>query len=149
MQLKGLTYNAYIFPLMFMLLWQNGSCKSAKTETVNTEQTSVQSGPWGGQNIRVNVTGDGAEFEFGCAHGSVSRSLTLNREGRFSISGIYVAETPGPARKGQPPKNQPAVYSGTVTDKSMALVVTLTESKEEIGTFELKHGAIGRVRKCL
>ena len=149
MQLKGFSYKLFIVPLVLMALWQSGSSRSSKTETMLNERTPVATGIWGGPSVRLNVTDGGGEIQLGCAHGTIQQPLTLNSEGRFSAKGAFVAESPGPIHVDKQPKSQPALYSGSVTGQSMTLVITVTETKKEIGTFALKHGVAGRVRRCL
>lgn len=149
MQTQNLTYGLLFLPLMLFALWQSGSCKSAQTETMPKEQNRVTIGTWGGQNIRLNLTDSGAELQFSCAHGTINQPLTVDDEGRFNAKGTFVAETPGPLREDRPPKTQPALYEGSVKNQDMTLKVTITETKEKVGEFTLKHGSVGRVHRCL
>jgi hypothetical protein len=148
MQLNNLSYNLGVLPLLFLALWQNGSCGNANTRMKPKEQNRVTAGTWGGQNVSLNVSGSGAEVQFSCAHGSIDQPLVLNSDGRFSAKGTFIAETPGPTYEDNPPKKQPALYSGTVIDQDMTLVVTIIETKDEVGSFTLKQGAGGHVRRC-
>jgi hypothetical protein len=148
MQPTGFSHTLRIFSLMLLTLWQSGSCQDVKVATMSQEQRTVATGIWGGQNAQLNVTADGARIRFSCAQGSIELPLALDAEGRFSAKGTFVAGTMGPSREDNPPKSQPAVYSGVVRDKSMTLSVTVTDAKEEGGTFELTHGEPGHIRRC-
>ena len=116
--------------------------------TMSQAQKLVAVGMWGGQNVQLDVTEDGARIRFNCAHGELSQPLTLDAEGRFSVKGTFVAQGMGPQREDDPPKSRPAVYSGVVRDKTMQLLVTVEGSTEEGGTFELTQGQPGRIRRC-
>ena len=141
-------YSFCVFSLIMLALWQNGSCRNGKMNMTAQIQNRVATGSWGGQNVQMDVTEDGARLRFSCAHASIEQPITLDADGRFSANGTFVAEAMGPLREDNPPKNQPAVFSGTVKDQDMTLTVTLTETKEEAGTFNLSHGQPGRVKRC-
>lgn len=148
MQLNGIGYNLCIFSLVLLVLWQNGSCASGKTEMALQQQNRVAAGQWGGQNVRLDVTEGGAQVQFSCSHGSINEPLTLDNDGNFSAKGTFVKGTMGPLREDDPPVAQSAVYSGVVHDKSMTLTVTLTEKNEKAGTFNLDQGKAGRIWRC-
>ena len=116
--------------------------------TKSQEKRLVANGKWGGQNVQMDVTEDGAQLRFSCARGNTEQPLTLDAEGRFYAKGTFVAQGMGPLREDDPPKSRPAVYSGVVHDKAMTLTVTVTDSKEEGGTFELTEGEPGHIRRC-
>jgi hypothetical protein len=46
-----------------------------------------------------------------------------------------------------PPR--PASYSGTVDGDRMDLTVTLTDSAQVVGTYELERGSDGQIVRCL
>jgi hypothetical protein len=141
-------YGFCVFSLIMLALWQNGSCGNGKTNMTAQIQDRVATGSWGGENVQMDVTEDGARLRFSCAHGSIEQTITLDAEGRFSANGTLVAEAMGPLREDNPPKSQPAVFSGTVKDQDMTLTVTLAEAKEKAGTYSLTHGKSGRVKRC-
>lgn len=148
MRRNSICYNFCVFSLLFLAPLQNGSCRSGKTETMPNEQNRVAAGSWGGPNVSMNVTSDGAQLRFSCARGSVEAPIALDTEGRFSAQGTFTKETPGPTREDNPPKAQPATYSGSIRDQRMTLTITLTETKEQVGSFELEFGKTGRVFRC-
>jgi hypothetical protein len=148
MRLNSISYNFFSFAFIFLALWPNGSCKSGKTDMMSQKQNRVAIGNWGGQNIRLEVTEAGAQLQFSCAHGNIDLPLTLDHDGNFSVKGTIVAEAMGPLREDNPPKPQPATYSGTVHDQTMTLTITITGSNEKPGTYSLEQGKPGRVFKC-
>ena len=109
---------------------------------------STLAGTWGGDHITLSV-GDATHLELDCAHGDIAGPLTIDGRRQFSVTGTFVFEHGGPVRIDEPPDLHPARFSGSVTDNSMVLMISLTDSSQTIGTFSLRHGADGRVFKCL
>lgn len=120
---------------------------STKSEPAKTAR-SVRTGKWGGDHIGMQVSERGAEIEYDCAHGSIDVPLTLDKNGNFDLTGRHVREGPGPIRLGKIPTSRPARYVGRVRGQSMTLTVTLTDSKQDAGTFKLTFGREPRIRKC-
>ncbi|MEP6919944.1 MAG: hypothetical protein ABI967_02380 [bacterium] len=112
------------------------------------KQAVVTSGIWGGQHIRMDVTTTGAEIEYDCALGSIAGKLTLDAKGSFSLTGTHTVEGPGPTRIGGGQASSSVRYSGKVAGDKMTLTVTRADTSEDLGTFELKRGSEGRIRKC-
>ena len=110
----------------------------------------LSAGTWGGPHIRLDVAEDGsAAVELDCAHGSTTEPIVADREGAFRAAGTYVQERPGPVREGQEDAGRPAVYAGKVQGGTMTLTIILTGSGEELGPFELTHGKMPRLTKCM
>jgi hypothetical protein len=148
MRPNSVSHKLCALSLLLLALWQNASCRSVGMATTSQEQRRVAAGTWGGQNVQLDVTEGGARLRFSCAYGEIGQPLTLDAEGRFSAKGTFVAEGMGPTREDDPPKSRAAVYSGAVRDDLMTLTVTVADSKEEGGTFELTQGKPGRIRRC-
>ena len=108
----------------------------------------MQPGIWGSDHISLEVSKDSARVEYDCARGTINGPLTLDRRGRFNLSGTHIREHGGPVRIMERPKSQPARYTGTTDGRTMSLTVTLPETNEVIGTFVLVRGNSGRVYKC-
>jgi hypothetical protein len=148
MRLKSLSCNSFVFPVIIFALWQTGSCRNHDSGTmVKQEQHRVTRGNWGGQNIQLTVNDAGAQVQFSCSHGTIDEALVL-KDGKFSARGTFIREGPGPLREDDPPAKQPAVYRGSVQDKTMTLTVTLDKTNEQVGSFELEFDTPGRVRRC-
>jgi len=140
-------------PLLFALSLENKSCQSTKgNHTVPTaakkNMNKLKTGTWGGDHIGVEVSDGGATFDYDCAHGSVERVLTLDESGNFEATGFHVKEHFGPVHASDDTKGQPARYVGHVEGDTMTVAVTLTDTKEMVGTFTLKYGKPPRVFKC-
>ena len=106
-------------------------------------------GQWGGDHVSLTLTDAGGGAEFDCAHGAIAGALTADAAHAFRVSGTFVREHGGPIAIGETPDVHPAVYSGSATDGTMQLTVTLTDSNAVVGTFTLVRSAPGRVVKCL
>jgi hypothetical protein len=130
-----------------MLLLSAVAC--ATSIVGGADGTRVQTGVWGGEHLALTVTESGAHLEFDCASGDVTEPLTVDRDGRLGVDGVYVRGHGGPIRSGEEPERKPARYSGRIEGNTMTLDVTLTDSKESVGTFTLTHGAQPRLRRCL
>lgn len=115
---------------------------SAKKDDINI------TGEWGGEHIGLQINEDSAEIEYDCANGRINQRITLDKNGKFDLTGTYVKEHAGPSRDDQPQHTHSANYVGIVKDKTMTLTVTLIDTKEDIGTFTLTHGSRARVMKC-
>jgi hypothetical protein len=149
-------------PLLLLLVSSAHACHSteSKNSSVRNENRSVSAnstapqehhvkGIWGGQSIRMEVTDEDARITYDCAHGSITEKIVPDAEGHFTVHGRHVRQSPGPTREGEDSNGQPATYRGTVSGDTMTLTVTLSESKETVGTFSLKQGSSGRIRRCL
>ena len=156
---------ACMLPLAFFVLAQGNSCKQnkskkqsdnsngssvkqVKSQTTYEKGTVIPAGVWGGEHIRMEVTDQGANIEYDCAHGKILGPLKLNADGHFEAKGTHALERPGPARQGVDPDERPATYTGRVNGKAMMLNVTLNATSEIIGAFKLTEGSEGVIRKC-
>lgn len=110
---------------------------------------TIPNGGWGGQHIQLTVANGAATIEYDCANGRIEGPLKIDRRGRFDLRGTHRRERGGPVRLGESETGMPARYTGWTDGKRMTLTVTLVNEKTEIGTFELTHGKVGRVFKCL
>jgi hypothetical protein len=110
---------------------------------------AVANGVWGGEHIHMEVNDSGADIEFDCARGSISRRLELDDKGRFKVQGIYIAETPAPASVdgGLTASGVKATYTGTISGSSLRLEVFI-EGQETPRTFDLAQGDQGHLAKC-
>lgn len=128
------------FSLLFILLFP--------AVAKNRKMRIIPDGIWGGPHIRISVEGKLAAVEYDCAHGTIEGPLSIDGEGKFSLSGSHVRERGGPVRQGKAEDSHPAQYTGWTDGKTMTLTVTLANTNEELGTFELTRGQEGRLWKC-
>lgn len=116
--------------------------------TSNEKRKRVPSGTWGGNHVRIEVRDGGADIEYDCAHGTIDAPLSLNDKGGFEVTGTHVMERGGPVRIDEKPDGRTARFAGRIDGQTMTLTVTLEGSSEELGTFTLKQGSMGRLWKC-
>ena len=120
----------------------------AGCSTTTGPDAVITTGSWGGDHAVLDVTATSASIEFDCAHGALPVPLTLNR-GTFDVTGDFVQEHGGPIRSDETVDRQPARYTGTVSGNTMTLLVRLTATGQDLGTYTLMRGVSGRVFKCL
>jgi hypothetical protein len=104
---------------------------------------------WGGEHVHLTINTTSSTLEFDCARGTVDQSLVPDKNGRFAVSGTFVRGHGGPVRSDESADRHPARYAGVIRGKSMELTVTLTDSAETIGTFNLVQGTQGLLVRCL
>lgn len=108
----------------------------------------LQTGPWGGNNIRLNVEAQSATIEYVCANGTIDGPLMIDSKGRFTWYGSHTQQRPGPTRVDDSSSGRRAVYSGWVKGDTMTLIVKLRDTKETVDTFTLKLNGGGRLFRC-
>jgi len=148
-------------PLMLLMFGPGSSCNSTKASknskdnanqpmTVNSVKTKSPDlkGTWGAQGISMEVTDNGANLGYDCAHGSITEKIILDGQGHFSATGRHVRDHPGPLRSDEDQNGQRATYTGSVNGDTMNLTVTLSDSHETVGTYTLTHGRSGRIHRC-
>ena len=109
----------------------------------------VPAGQWGGIGIRLNVGEKNTIIEYACADGEIVGRMKLDNKGHFTAAGTHSRIRPGPVREGEKPQSRPARFEGKVSASNMTLKVTLTDTDEEIGNFELKKNGGARLHRCL
>jgi hypothetical protein len=103
---------------------------------------------WGGRDISMEVTPQGATLEFDCAHGNVLEPIKANAKGKFAARGTYTPEHGGPIRRDNPPRDLPATYKGSIAGDTMRLQVVLVDKDQQPEPFTLTRGKAGRLMKC-
>lgn len=117
------------------------------SKSAETKQTDFV-GSWGGQHLAISVTAKEAHLEFDCAHGQFDKRLRRDRLGRFAVRGVYVEEHGGPILKGEVPKSYGALYAGRIKGNRMTITVKLLGTRQQVGTFVVRHGEPARLFKC-
>ena len=155
-------------PLAGLLFLPGSSCRntgaqssSVSPSTVNSKQLepgsassaqnarALANGVWGGQGISLEINDSGAEINYDCARGTITGKIIPDRKGKFAARGFHVREHGAPVRQEQTGTGQAVTYLGSIASETMTLKVTLSETKETIGTFTLTRGQDGRIRKCM
>ena len=107
----------------------------------------VALGLWGGEHVRMVVSGVGARLEYDCASGTIDQPMILDARGGFDVKGSYTLDRGGPRRQEQVPVGR-ARYAGRVDGDMMRLTVTLATSKEPVGAFALTRDQDALLTKC-
>ena len=136
--------------LSLLFTMQGGSCgnKEVTNKTPVEKNDRLAAGTGGGEHIRLEVTDSGAEIEYDCASSTIDQAVVLDSEGKFDVTGKYIREHAGPVRRDEELNGQAVRYTGHVKGKVMTLTVTISDTKEALGTYTLTHGSPGRVMKC-
>lgn len=106
-------------------------------------------GEWGGPHLALVLTESGGTLEHDCAHGTIDAGWSIDPEGRLKGDGEHVQEHGGPIREGEDVVSRPARYDGFLWGDRLHLTVTLTDSAQVLGPYELERGKTGPVYKCL
>ena len=109
----------------------------------------IAPGTWGGSHVSMNVTSAGARLEYDCAEGVIEEPLRPDGEGRFTATGTHTPGHGGPIRMGEILPSVRARYDGRVKGEQMSLLVTLTDTSAQLGSFELRRGSSGVLLRCL
>jgi hypothetical protein len=109
----------------------------------------IAPGLWGGSHLSMDVTSAGAQLEYDCAAGVIEQPLRPDADGRFTATGTHTPGHGGPIRVGEILPSFPARYEGHVEGEQMSLVVTLTDTGVELGSFQLRRGSSGFLVRCL
>lgn len=109
--------------------------------------TSLEFTTWGGTHIGLVITVSGATVEYDCAEGEILEPIRLTG-GKFNVLGLHYLGMGGPIGVDRV-HPRPARFEGRVDGDRMNMTVTLTDTKEQVGTFALVRGASPHVFKCL
>jgi len=120
-------------------------CSASSPNSVSPALT----GTWGGPNVSVTVSAQGATTQFVCAHGTIDQTIVPDANGNFSAAGTYVYEHPSTAN-GQPgTDSHSARYDGQITGTSMRISVTVPDKSQVFGPFDATLGTTGPNSRCL
>ena len=112
------------------------------------QDDSASPDTWGGHDVSMEVSPQGATLEFDCAHGNILEPIKANASGEFALRGTYTPEHGGPITLANPPRDLPATYKGTIHGNEMRLEVMLADKDQQPQPFTLTRGKAGRVMKC-
>jgi hypothetical protein len=147
----NLVLSSLIVCFLFVIVGENNSCRNLEAPSSKapiTKPDKLPAGVWGGQHIRMEVTGSGANLEYDCASSTIDEPIALNGEGNFDVKGKYSPQHGGPVRDDEGNNSVSVRYVGQVKDGEMTLTVTIPDKKETIGSFNLTRGSDGRLMKC-
>lgn len=106
-------------------------------------------GLWGGSHVRMQITSAGGQVEYDCADGVIEGRIRPDGAGRFSATGTHTPGRGGPVREGEIVPSFRARYDGQINGERMSLLVTLIDTGDVLGPFELRRGSPGLVVRCL
>jgi hypothetical protein len=140
------------FPLVLTFLAKSCARQSVddskQPSKVSGEMDGAKTGTWGGEHIGLEVTEQGGQVEYDCAHGTIDEKVVADDRGRFDLRGTHVREHGGPVRKDETADTHPARFAGEIKGDTMTLTVTETDTKVVVGTFTLVYGQKPHVVKC-
>jgi hypothetical protein len=120
-----------------------------ESRSVALQGARVPPGGWGGQGLALTVTESGAHLEFDCGSGDIPRPIVTDGEGRIALDGVFTPGQPGPTRGNGAADRMPARYVGRVEGERMTLGVTLIDTGQSMGSFNVAKGADAILRRCL
>jgi len=113
--------------------------------TPSTGQTpATLIGEWGGSGIHMTVDVEQAAITYNCGDGVVPSAIVPDETGHFQVDGTYTANGPGPS--GGTPR--PARHTGSVSGIAMSMTVTLLDTGQSVGTYNLELGQDGLLNFC-
>jgi len=119
----------------------------AAARNLQTEAPDDSSARWGGPQVILQRTAQGATLQFDCAHAVIQQPITPDAKGDFTASGTYTPERGGPARKDSPPKDLPATFRGNITGDTMQLEITFSGDQSPL-QFTLTQGKMSKLIRC-
>jgi hypothetical protein len=115
----------------------------------SVQPAAVVEGQWGAAHVSLLADAEGGTLEYDCAIGTIDAALVLDADGSFDVPGTHTRGTGGPAHLDQRPDTHPARYEGRLSKDTLTLTVTLTDTGDVIGPFNLVRGERGVIYKCL
>ena len=106
-------------------------------------------GNWGGTGVSTVLLDSGSDWEFDCAHASITHAFMVAENGTFDTDGTYTFEHGGPIHEGEDPNTHPARFHGTTDGKTMSLQIDIPDTGTTIGPVDLTLDGSGRIVKCL
>jgi hypothetical protein len=110
--------------------------------------TAIKTGQWGATGIAMIVTATGATIEFDCARARIDQPVTVDANGQFNVTGIFVQEHGGPVYVGDD-QGRPARFTGSTDGSVLNLTITYTDDNTKVGSWSVKYGTQGRIVKCM
>lgn len=122
-----------------------GNTTTAQLDAESSART-ISSGVWGGEHIRMDINKDGAEIEFDCASGTITRPIALDAKRQFRVEGTFRRQIPAPAQANDTASTN-AIYLGTLHGDTMRLQVSVS-GVDGVQSFTLVKGNEGHLTKC-
>ena len=147
----SLTLSLLAASLFTTALLESGSCRegggTSKGAHAKMDKT-LAAGVWGGEHLRMDVSGRGASLDFDCASGTIDRPIVLDGGGAFDVKGTYMPQHAGPVLRDEEANARPVRYVGRVKGDVLTLTIVAADNGDRLGEFTLTRGSEGRVMKC-
>ena len=105
-------------------------------------------GLWGGTGMGIEVSVVDATVDFDCATETIDVPFILEGGGSFTAEGTWTMGEPVQSQD-DPPKPQPATYSGQVRSNRMTIGLIVRSTGVVIGPNTLIKGQTPVLRRCL
>ena len=112
------------------------------------DSTASPLGTWGGPDVQVTVTSQGATTQFICAHGTIDQAIETDANGSFSATGTYVFEHPATTAGQANTDSHAARYDGQVSGTTLRFSATVPDKQQTFGPFTATLGANGPSTRC-
>ena len=123
------------------------------TTTCSDDDPTSPAGPlhlgtWGGKNVAVMVEDFGAHVHVACTNGDFPAPITVDADGRFSVSGSYMLRAyPIPIGP-----TLPAQFAGVTNGNRMTFTVAVNDTVEKklvvLGPYEVQFGQDPQMGPC-
>jgi len=130
--------------LMMLTALAAMGCSAGATQ----DSAVVPQGTWGGPDVEVTVTNQGATTQFVCAHGTIDQALEPDASGNFSATGTYVYEHPATVVGQANEDSHSARYEGQLSGTTLRVTVTVPDKQQVFGPFTATLGATGPGMRC-
>src|SRR5215203_3525634 len=78
--------------------------------TATVEPVKAIRGSWGGPHIGLTAEKGTVTLDLDCAHASMDGPIRLDSNGAFDVTGVFVRERGGPARRDETADTHPARF---------------------------------------
>jgi hypothetical protein len=120
------------------------SCSAAATN----DGAPPTTGTWGGPEVQIISTSQGATTQFVCAHGTIDHAIAPDANGNFSEAGTYVFEHPATVQGEPNTDSHSARYDGQVSEKTIRISVSVPDKQQVFGPFTATLGTTGPNTRC-
>lgn len=140
------SYHARLFALLLSVAAVSAACYL--DDAVLTTGGKLSVGTWGGDNAGLIVNDTIAHAHIGCTLGNFPAPVTVDDEGRFTVSGSYVLRA-YPVFIGP---YHPAQFAGRIAGNRLTLTVTVSDTVEKksvtLGPVTVTFGQEPRMGPC-
>ncbi|HJQ71215.1 MAG TPA: hypothetical protein VKA70_19720 [Blastocatellia bacterium] len=122
---------------------------TAKSETCTAKTefavSGVPTGNWGGEQVQLSVSQDGARFTFACSFGVITEPLAPDVNGNFEVKGALTTVPPVP---GIPASTAEVVFRIWTDGNVMRVNISVPGQPPQPGGFDLTFGRATQIIPC-